>query len=726
MTDITTNRFPRLHRLTLAMAIIASGSAFAAEQPAESEQSTLPTVTLKAQSSAQAKQSYTAPKTATALPIGSSVREIPQSVSIITQQRIEDQGLSTLVDVAQNVTGINVQRYETNRGSIHARGFAIDNYQIDGIPTTYDQPWSAGEIFSSTALYERFDIVRGATGLMTGPGNPSAAINMIRKRATSKKTTANLEVSGGSWDTYRVMGDVAGALNAEGTVRLRGVVEYQQNESWADLLKNQKLTTLLTAEADITDSTLLSTGISYQQDEPQGPMWGGLPVWYSDGSRTNWSTSKTTSADWTRWDTDYTNIYADLTQSLGDNWKVKAGYSRGERNSYAKLLYLSGTPDRNTGLGLSAFPAIYAGETTQDDFYLNVNGKFELFGKQHEVALGALHSEKDWHSDNQSAISTPPTLGSFNTWNGASYPEPIWSASSLYEKNTTQNDAIYAVARLQVLDPVKVILGGRLSNYEKTGSGQYVEPYTMKFDNELIPYAGVIYDINDMFSAYASYTSIFQPQDKKDIDLNYLDPIKGNSAEVGLKGSFLDNRLNASLSLYKIQQDKYGVQAGTHPVNNVDEAYYRAADGTESKGFEFELSGAITPDWNVTAGYSQFSAKDETNQDIDTRLPRKTVNTFTTYKLPGQLSDLTVGAGVNWQSTTYTNATNPQGATERIEQDAFALVNLMARYQISPEVSAQLNINNVFDEKYFGMFDAYNQITWGAPRTTTLMLRYKF
>ena len=95
------------------------------------------------------------------MPLGLSVREVPQSVSVITQQRLQDQQLSTLVEVAENVTGVSVNRYETNRGGIYSRGFVVDNYIIDGIPTTYSLPWSSGEIFSSMALYDHIDVVRG-------------------------------------------------------------------------------------------------------------------------------------------------------------------------------------------------------------------------------------------------------------------------------------------------------------------------------------------------------------------------------------------------------------------------------------------------------------------------------------------------------------------------------------------------------------------------------------
>lgn len=136
-----------------------------------------------------------------ATPLALSARETPQSVSVVTLQRIEDQNLRSVTDIVNNVTGVSVNQYETNRAGFTARGFDIDNLQIDGIPTTYDQAWSAGEVAGSLAAYERVDVVRGATGLMTGAGNPSAAINLVRKHADSKEVGGWVEGSIGRWNT---------------------------------------------------------------------------------------------------------------------------------------------------------------------------------------------------------------------------------------------------------------------------------------------------------------------------------------------------------------------------------------------------------------------------------------------------------------------------------------------------------------------------------------------
>jgi outer membrane receptor for ferric coprogen and ferric-rhodotorulic acid len=152
--------------------------------------------------------SYTTDAARTATPLTMSLRETPQSVSVITQQRIQDQDLKTILDVVNNATGVSVNRYETGRGQFNARGFKLNSLMIDGVPTIYEQPWSSGEIFSSLAMYDRVEVVRGANGLMTGAGDPSASLNMVRKRAYSKDLKGSVELSAGTWDTYGVQADV--------------------------------------------------------------------------------------------------------------------------------------------------------------------------------------------------------------------------------------------------------------------------------------------------------------------------------------------------------------------------------------------------------------------------------------------------------------------------------------------------------------------------------------
>jgi len=674
--------------------------------------------------------SYTVGAAATATPLDLSLRETPQSVSVVTLQRIEDQRLQTVTDVVNNTTGVSVNQYETNRGQFTSRGFEIDNLQIDGLPTTYEQQWSGGEVATSLALFDRVEVVRGATGLMTGAGNPSAAINLVRKHADSKKVTGWVEAGVGSWNGRRVLGDVSTPLNASGSVRARVVGEYTDGDSWVDYGGMRSNTVYATVSADLTPHTLLSAGYSHQESKAKSPMWGSLPYWYSDGTLTDWDVSKTTAAAWTRWPTSYDNAFVDLQHTFDNGWKLRAVYNHGNRESDSYLLYLSGSLDRVTGEGLGAFPGSYNTHTTQKDFGLHASGAFDLGGRRHEAAFGYMHQKQEFTSQNRAA-DIFPEVGDFNSWNPAAYPQPNWGPLAFYQGNRTRQEALYGVARFSLADPLKLIVGARVTNYERSGTGGFAPDYRLKYDGEVTPYAGLVYDINRTYSVYASYTDIFQQQNVLDLSGNPLDPIVGKNYEAGIKGEFLDGRVNGSFAVFQIKQDGLAQAAGTVDRDGsgpaLAEPYYVASKGAKSEGFEFDLSGELARGWSASAGYTQFRIKDAAGADVNTIYPRRLLRVFTTYRLPGEWDKLSIGGGINWEGRTWTiDPSAPATTNGLLEQESFALVNLMARYEFSRQLSAQLNVDNVFDKKHFGMSASYGGVNYMAPRGASLTLRYRF
>ncbi len=715
----------KLNLLSCSVLATLMSPSIHANEVSEQETQQLPTIVLKTEN---IDTGYTRKIAKTALPLNISVKETPQSISVVTQQRIEDQQLKNVTEVAENTTGIVVQKSESNRGSIYSRGFQVDNYQIDGIPTTYNNQLSSGEVFNSTAIIDRVEVVRGATGLLSGPGNPSAAINMIRKTANSTVPTANLEVSGGSWNQYHVMGDVANALNQDGSFRGRAVISYNEGDSYRDKLYKDNFTGLLATEYDISDRTLLTAGISYQQDDTHAPTWGGLPAIFSNGALIPWSRSSTIAPDWARWETDYTNIFTSLRHTFENDWELKASYEYGERNGDSQLMYLYGSPDPVNGSGVSAGFGQYFNNTVQDTASLQLSGDFNLLNSKHDFALGYQYSNQDFSSDytpTQCAdkVTNPwcdVKVANLFNWDYTDGAPPNWGDKTLYERHNIKQNSVYGVTRWSIAEPLKLILGARLTDYEKSGYGLYTQKYTQQFDHEFIPYAGLVYEITPQLSTYASYTSIFQPQAKKDRNGQYLDPVEGNNYELGIKGSFMDERLNASAAIFKIEQENYGVKTG-EKVNfgRGNEDVYKAIDGSTSEGFEVEVSGRLLPQWNVSAGYAQFSLEDANGQKIDRDRPNKTANLFTSYDFGQQFAPLTLGAGLRWQNATHFDVTGGE-----IKQESYAIVDLMGRYDINPELSLQLNVRNLTDKNSYNI--SSDQIHFNEPRNVNMTVRYKF
>ncbi len=687
----------------------------------DSNATKLPTVQVSATG---IKSDYTTDQLNTGTGLGLSAQETPQSVSVITQQRIEDQDMRSLTDVVINATGVSAKEFDSSRHGFAARGFDIDNYQIDGVPITWDAGWSAGETQTDTSLYERVEVVRGATGLLTGAGNPSASINLVRKHADSKEFTGSVSLGVSRWNTYNATTDLSTPLNHDGSVRGRIVASYEDGESYVDFAEEKKQVFYAVLDADLTERTLLSIGASYQDNDPTASRWGGLPTWFSDGTRTDWDRSKTTAAKWSSWASTNKSYFVNLSHKFAQDWEIKLSANHFENVGDLHLLFLFGQLDRTTGLGLNPFPARYDSTREQNNIDLQLTGYFNWLGREHELILGASNSKQE-HVTYSYASTGVASVGNFYNWDG-SYPEPIWGARTKGIDVTTEQKGFYAATRLSLTEKLKVILGGRITDWEEVGTSNGTA--VNYGDNVFTPYAGGLYDLNDMHTVYASYTEIFQPQNNQDRNGAFLDPITGKSYELGLKSAYLSGKLNTTATIFRIEQDNL---AQLDPdgvfVPGTTSAAYVAAKGAVSEGYEFEVIGNITPRWDISFSFTKFEAEDASGQDVNTDHPRKLLKLFTTYNLPGDWNKLTVGGGVNWEGNNYVDTTNPvTSQPERLEQKAYSLVNLMARYDIDEQLSAQLNIDNLFDEKYFSQIGFFNQYAYGEPRNISLKVKYQF
>lgn len=677
---------------------------------------------------------YTIPdKIDTATGLGLTVRETPQSVSIMTAQRILDQNLISIADVIENSVGVTVSEVDDVRNNFYARGFQIRNYQIDSVPTAWTLAGGAGETIADVSIYDRVEVVRGATGLLSGAGDPSASVNLVRKHADATALTGYVNGSIGSWDTWRVSADVGGALTSSGRIRARVVGRYEEGNSYINLYSNRKFIVYGVVDADVTDSTLVRAGISHQEGSPKGQSWGALPSFYDDGSFAVWSRSKSTSADWTNWDTQNQNIFATVRQSFGDRWNLTLNYNRFRNAQQTELLYLYGLVDRSTGTVQFSNPYKDAGASVQNSFDGQLKGTFSLFGRDHELVLGALHSVQNRYTNTFAApASAFPTDVQFVDLNGSTFPRPDFATTPfLAVKERIEQNGYYGALRLNVSDRLKLIGGGRLSSWDQSGFSFGVDS-NYGDDNVFIPYLGALYDITSNHRLYASYTQIFQPQNYLGRDFRQINPLRGKAYEVGLKSAFFNEALQTSIALFRIEQDNV-VDTGSAeietspPAGVLPRTTYLSVNGTKSQGVELEVTGQPLAGWNVNFGFSHFKIEDPDGKDFNTDQPRTLVKLFTTYTLPGAWDRLTVGGGVNYRSKAYSTGSNPvTNDPFRFQQDGYALVNLMARFAVNDALQVQANLENVLDKSYYSQIGFYSQYRYGAPRNFTIAANYRF
>ncbi|EKK4012428.1 ferric-rhodotorulic acid/ferric-coprogen receptor FhuE [Cronobacter sakazakii] len=658
-------------------------------------------------------------------------RDIPQSVSVISQQRMQDQQLNTIEDVLENTTGVTASRIDTSRTNFFARGFYISNFAYEDMPTFLDNRWNFGDTAGDTAIYDKIEIVRGAAGLMSGTGNPSAYVNMVRKHADSQTFKGNVSATYGSWDKQRYVMDVQSPLVESGKVRGRVVAGYQDNDSFVERNHYRKKFIYGVVDADITESTLLSLGYDYQKSEEDSPTWGGFPSLYSDGSRTHFRRGFNTAADWAYSDLDSTKIFANLTQRFNNGWEAKVNAMHAETNFDNRMMYIDGFPDKTTGrynaaLWQGAWGGWNVGERKQDSVDAFVRGGYELAGRQHEMMFGGSYSRQRNNYDNSYPVNDNSGLmdvGNIHDYDGNTVANPTWSSFALYQRDVIRQKSIYAATRLSLADPLHLILGARYTEWNaKYNLERKPDEIRRSKADDVTPYAGLIYDIDDTWSAYASYTSVFQPSGQRDVNSEFLDPTTGKAYEAGLKADWFNTRLTASLAVFRIEQDNVAVKTGVIIPGSGGQTAYKSVNGTVSKGVELELNGALTDNWQLTFGASRYVAEAGDGVAVNPDQPRTTMKLFTRYQLP-TLPALTVGGGARWQTKTWQDIAGPNGDT-RISQNGYTVVDLFTRYQATKNLAVQANLNNVFDKAYYDYLGTYG--VYGAPRNFSVTASYSF
>ncbi len=673
--------------------------------------------------------SYTTGHTAAATHLPLSLKETPQAVTVITRQRMDDQQLNSVQGVLENTNGVASYQSDSERTSFYSRGFLINNVQYDGIPTVVGNIVNGSGIGSvDTAFYDRVEVVRGGSGLLTGTGNPSAAINLVRKRPT-RDFLAAASLGAGSWDTYRGMGDISTPLTEDGRIRARMVGTYQDGHSYIDGYKPKRKSFYGIIEADLTPDTTVSLGYDYQDITPKGSTWGGLPLWFSDGTQAQYARSSNYAQDWSHWNSTLKTAFAEIEHRFDNGWKLRAVANQYRTEYDAELLGLNGRPDRATGLGsypYGAYPVALAaeGRSRQNTFDVMASGPFELLGRQNDLVVGATSSRR---TASQEDIA--PFFAGFAPVNvyelSPTYLRPNFDAmASIPTRTRIKQSGVYGAARFSLAEPLKLIVGGRSSNYEIDDVVGGTSLHYKK-SGEFTSYSGLIYDIDKTYSTYVSYTGIFNPQtDYRDSKGNVLTPSKGNTKEIGLKGAYMAGRLNASVALFETELDNAAqMVAGTYTPAGAQA--YNGVDGTKSRGIELDLQGELARGWNIYAGIAHFTAQDGNGVRLNSKIPRTTAQLFTTCHLPGEWSKLTLGGGVKWQSGFY-QSPNTGASSLGGEQGSYALVSLMGHYAITKKTSVAVNLNNVFDKKYALQKGDFDTVGYGAPRNVTVTLNYRY
>lgn len=747
----------RLHPLAFFVAVAITGSALAAEsQPLVLDATQIEDSAL-VPADDTGQLGYTVESTRSSTGLKLTPRQTPQSVTTITRQQMDDRDVHSIEQALDTTPGVSTSKSEVGgRTDFRARGYSISNWKVDGLQFQGGSDFNGGGNALNMDLYERIDIVRGANGLLGGTGDPSATVNLIRK-APTKTFGGSAYATYGSWDKRRLGADLNLPLSEDGRLRSRFVMTQGDANSFRDNQSERSRAALASFAFDIDDATTLGAGYQYEYNKVVGGGWGAnIPIWYGDGSKTDLPRSTNLVPSWSfgeyttrtafgslehRFDNDW-SLDLKVAQSTSDvlNHRGLAKVNSAGRGRYGGYWNQDGSGAVLNGLHSSS-------DTTQQSAQIDLSGPFQLFGRTHQAMLGYNDSRTVAWSPQYSCtmvsddrVSAPSVGCQFRANNG--FPISDWhngvdsdydmiaTRTGLHTKTTTRLQGMYAATRLSITDPLSVIVGVRTTDYSATTNSVAGVRSNQQNNGIVTPYLGAVYDLNDTYSLYASYTDIFNPQTAETESGTKVEPIRGQSYETGIKGAWLDGRLNASAAYFRTkQQNKAVLDDGLTTPTGGDA--YKAGTGQETDGIDLEIAGALTPNWNLYAGYTYLHFR---RVDSDGRSdPSHLFKASTTYRLSGPLDRLTLGAGVKAQ-TNIRAISSPAGqpvngvsggATD-VNWSGYAIWNAMAKYQLTDDTTVSVNVDNLFDKHYYTRYGFYAGAIYGDPRSMSLTVSTAF
>jgi TonB-dependent siderophore receptor len=671
----------------------------------------------------------------TGLPL--PIEKVPQSISLVSSDFIKAADLKTLAEIAEYTPGaINAGSQENYGTAIKLRGFTPGR-AVDGINTiqsfTYYEP--------DYAIFDRLEIVKGPSSVVYGVSSPGGLVNFVTKSATPQ-TPDYLYAQAGSWNNYRVEGQIAGALDGSGRVRAIGVAVYDRGDSFIDVLNHKKTSLYGGVNVQLSDSVTAYLHGGYER--LQRTVFDGIPT-EADGTPAPVPRSFFIGSKNVETTTSVYHAEGDLTWHATDllDFSIKGNY---ENSSFVGSEYYSSglQPDGTLSFRVQKYPEPYF----DHNFGIGLSSTYRLDAmglKDSFVSVAALYQDS---RQGGVALTLPNPGGTTNIFSGEAAIGQAIDAALLtplnrFEQVTDAKTLTFSgQSVLQLVDSLSVLLG---VSYAKPD----VTAVTNGTTNDLSAAgqtsyrAGVTYEFLPGTNAYVSFSQSFNPQTLLTVTNEPLPPVTGDQYEAGIKYRVPNGRLLLTGAIFRIKEKNVAQYDQT--VNGID--YYRAVGGVTHKGIELLALGQITPDWQINAGYTYLNAKitkaistgfyplDATVGQSELYLPKQTFSLSSTYLVPtGLLRGLSFGVGIRYvgaQSTGYDSMLANQEAffspTKTKDLPSYTPVDASVGYSVGKWL-VQLNAHNIFDRFY--LINNYQTLFYGNvvgdPANVALSVRRTF
>jgi len=672
---------------------------------------------------------YAVPLASTGTKTDTPIMETPLSIQVVPQQVLQDQNDNLLEQALKNVSGVKSSSNFGLQESIYIRGFLTtttfrNGFRIDD---------ALGNGMRNMTNVESVEVLKGPAAILYGRVEPGGVVNLVTEQPQATPYYL-AEQQVGSWDHYLTNLDATGPVNEDKTLLYRVNVSYDTSNSWRDSVSNERLFIAPTLQWWLSPRTQMTLEAEYSHNP--NVYDAGQAVPYDPVSQQFiWLPRKQNLAASDPMDTDTSYVGFNWSHQFNDDWSIKYQIFQHEvKSTYDPFYYIAGfTQMSPTSWTVDRARSFGDGRSTTTANVLDLTGNFDTAGLKHTLLIGADY----YYWKTKLFYGYGASLSTTDAFN----PTPpvgvdIDPTSLTNYKSSTDNYGVYAQDQIKLPGNVYVLGGLRYQKVTNTSSNTdatgVVTPGDPQSDHAVTPRVGILWQPQDWLSIYGNYAENFGANTGRDWQGNPLDPESAQQKEVGVKTEFFDGKLRTSLAYFDITKQNVATADVAHAVDPACALGCSIAVGeVNSHGTELDIQGEILPGWNVIATYTHtdIHITKSNNGDEGLRMPNVPSNMgslWTTYEFRQEaLRGWKIGGGVNGYSAT-TDATNT------VNTPGYALVDAMASYDFKTgghKLTAQLNINNLFDKTYYTDAAAYGNVglmQYGTPRNATASLRFEF
>jgi len=632
------------------------------------------------------------------------LRDVPQSITVITDDLINDQGMRSMADVVRYVPGVSMGQGEGHRDAPTLRGNSTTaDFFVDGVR---DDVQYYRDLYNA----ERIEVLKGPNAMIFGRGGGGGVINRATRWA-DWSPEREIALTLGAYDQVRAAVDLGFAAGEGAALRVTGV--YEDSDSYRDYASLERYGVNPTAAFRLAPNTTLRLGYEHFSDErvvDRGvPSQNGRP-WA--GSRSAFFGNPTLS--YAEADVDF--LTARFEHQFSDsvtlrNATVAADYFKFYQNIHANSAV--------SGAGVVALQG-YNASTDRQNLFNQTDLIWRTGGATRHTILAGLEFGRQKTDNTRSQNFTG--LGSVNVAAPTTSIAGVIPAALQTDNHVDVNvAALYLQDQITLSEQLQLIAGVRFDRFDLDFDDQRAANADFdRTDETISPRLGVIYRPVEPLTLYASYSVSFLPQSgdqfaSLDAISSALDPEEFENFEIGAKWDVLPT-LALTAAIYRL--DRTNTRA-IDPVTSLTVL----TGAQRSEGFELGIAGSLSETWEILGGYAFQEAeisKTTTAAPAGRRVPLTPEHTFSLWNMVQLTPRLSIGLGATHQSGSFASISNA------VELPAYTRVDAAITFAVTPNVEAQLNIENLLDEAYWGTGHNDNNITPGSPTAARFTLRTRF